>query len=247
MSDAAAVEAFYRTWQLMGDVLDGAWLRRTAYGVVGATGLPLPTMNGLWSGEAELSVDEAARSLDDVVDAGLPYCLQCPTSVHPSVAAMAHERGMQQIDDVPLMRATGPVDARADGLTVRQISTAQADLHVAIAAAAFGGPAEVFLPFVSPRVLAEPAVRVYVGEAAGTPVTTGVGVTVGDAVGVFTVGTLPAHQRKGYGAAVTARIVADGLAGGAGWAWLQSSPSGLPVYERLGFRTVDTWQCWVTA
>jgi hypothetical protein len=44
---------------------------------------------------------------------------------------------------------------------------------------------------------------------------------------------------------MTARVIYDGLVAGAEWAWLQSSPAGYNVYERLGFRTVELWDCWV--
>ena len=87
--------------------------------------------------------------------------------------------------------------------------------------------------------------RSYVGEIDGEIVTTAVGVTVGDRVGVFNVATPSQHRRRGYGAAITVRVVEDGLAGGATWAWLQSSPSGYGVYEALGFPTLERWLAWV--
>jgi predicted GNAT family acetyltransferase len=62
----------------------------------------------------------------------------------------------------------------------------------------------------------------------------------------FNIATPPADRRRGYGAAVTARAVTDGLAAGARWSWLQSSVAGYPVYERLGFRTVESWQSWLS-
>jgi hypothetical protein len=68
---------------------------------------------------------------------------------------------------------------------------------------------------------------------------------VGGCTGVFSVATPPAHRRRGYGAALTARAVTDGLAAGAAWAWLQSSPPGYGIYARLGFRTVETRACWI--
>ena len=43
--------------------------------------------------------------------------------------------------------------------------------------------------------------------------------------------------------AVTARVVADGVRAGAHTAYLQASPWGIRVYERMGFRTVETWPC----
>ena len=47
------------------------------------------------------------------------------------------------------------------------------------------------------------------------------------------------------GAAVTGSRA--GSAAGAAWAWLQSSPPGYGIYARLGFRTVETWDCWIAA
>jgi len=66
-------------------------------------------------------------------------------------------------------------------------------------------------------------------------------------VGLFNVATLPAHRRRGYGAAITERAVRDGLDRGARWAWLQSSTAGYGVYEKLGFRTQQSWECWISA
>ena len=45
------------------------------------------------------------------------------------------------------------------------------------------------------------------------------------------------------GASVTARIVLVGVRLRAPTANLQSSPMGFGVYERLGFRALETWAC----
>jgi hypothetical protein len=50
---------------------------------------------------------------------------------------------------------------------------------------------------------------------------------------------------NGYGSAITARAVADGVRDGAAWSYLVSSPLGYGPYERLGFVTVDEWDLWV--
>jgi N-acetylglutamate synthase len=78
-------------------------------------------------------------------------------------------------------------------------------------------------------------------------VTTGLGLTIGDHVGVFSIATPPEQRRRGYGAAITARIVADGYTAGARWAWLQSSKDGYGLYEQLGFITIATWECWIAS
>src|SRR5205085_8741874 len=98
---------------------------------------------------------------------------------------------------------------------------------------------------VTPELLRMPGIRTYVGEVDGEPVTTGLGYTFGDSVGIFNIATPTAHRGLGYGSAVTMRAVHDGFQNGARWAWLQSSPLGGPVYEKLGFKTVESWRCWV--
>jgi predicted GNAT family acetyltransferase len=87
--------------------------------------------------------------------------------------------------------------------------------------------------------------RAYVGEVEGQVVTTALGVTRGEFVGVFNVATPPVHRGHGYGAGITARTVRDGLAAGARWAWLQSSAESHRLYEKLGFETLERWRCWV--
>ena len=52
--------------------------------------------------------------------------------------------------------------------------------------------------------------------------TTAIGFTAGDS-GVFNVGTRPEHRGRGYGAAITSRVVSDGFAAGSELAFLQSS------------------------
>jgi GNAT superfamily N-acetyltransferase len=152
-------------------------------------------------------------------------------------------------EDIPLMALEDPhqLDAAqsVSGLTIRELSPSEAHLHARLAAAGFEAPAEMFLQLMTPALLAAAGVRCYLGEAGGQPVTTGLGVTLGSYTGIFNIATPPEQRRRGYAAAITARAVADGLAAGASWSWLQASTPGYKVYERLGFRTVEKWPCWL--
>jgi ribosomal protein S18 acetylase RimI-like enzyme len=156
---------------------------------------------------------------------------------------------MAHVEDIPLMviEDSGQIDSAlvASGLVIRELLPDEAQLHARVAAAGFEVAPEMFLQLMSPAVLAIPGVRCYVGEADGQPVTTGLGIKLGSNVAIFNIATPPEHRRRGYGAAVTARAVADGLAAGAQWSWLQSSTEGYKVYERLGFRTMEAWPCWI--
>ena len=214
------------------------------------TGVHTPFLNGVWSERADPDPDIVADLLDRVAATGLPHCLQLRPGGSPALSRLAMNLGMSRDeDDVPLMVLEDPsrLGQRVDGLVVRQLQPGEAELHVRVAAAGFEAPQELFRQLVTPATLGLPEVRCYVGEADGRLVTTGIGVTLGTFVGIFNVATPPADRGRGYGTALTARAVTDGLSAGAMWSWLQSSPPGYPVYEQLGFRPVESWQAWVSA
>jgi len=212
----------------------------------------MPTLNGVWVESVDVDAEMVADLLDQVAATGLPHCLQVRPDCADQVSDLAAARGMTRDEQlIPLMvlEDSGQLGATqaTDGLVIRELVPAEAHLHARVAAVSFEAPLEAFLQLMTPSLLALPGVRCYVGEVGGQAVTTGVGVTLGSYVGIFNIATPPAHRRRGYGAAVTARAVADGLAAGAKWAWLQSSEPGYPVYERLGFRTAEGWSCWLSA
>jgi predicted GNAT family acetyltransferase len=93
-----------------------------------------------------------------------------------------------------------------------------------------------------------PTPNVVLGDVGGRPVTTVLSMEAGPgSAGVFNVATPPAYRGHGYGAAATARAVAASFTCGATWAWLQSSSAGHRTYQRLGFRDVELWPCWVSS
>ena len=79
----------------------------------------------------------------------------------------------------------------------------------------------------------------YVGYVDGEPATTAAIVVGGGVVGVYNVATLPGHQKRGYGEAVMRHALAEvRRERGTEPVILQSTPAGLKLYERMGFRTV---------
>ena len=79
----------------------------------------------------------------------------------------------------------------------------------------------------------------YVAYYEGEPVSTAAIVVGGGAIGVYNVATIPSVQRRGFGEAVMRHALAEAVREhGAGRLVLQSTPAGLHLYERMGFRTV---------
>jgi GNAT superfamily N-acetyltransferase len=251
ISAESAANALLESWRLLATAMPEGWSRESEGAVGTVTGVRGPAFNGVWVQRIDAEPALIADLLDAVGAAGFGFCLQFRPNADARIAGLAAARGMIADDDVPLMvfeGPSGPDEPAVDpGLLIRQLEPEEGHLAARTASEAFEAPIEPFLAMATPRVLRFPGVRCYLGAVDGEPVTTGVGVTFGDSVGVFNVATPPRHRRHGYGAAVTRRAVADGLAAGAKWAWLQSTPDGYPVYERLGFRTVESWHCWVGA
>lgn len=237
-------EAVYRSFESFASKMPGGWSRRAEDSVVFVTGLPIPTLNGVITGSTDLSPATVNGLLDEVAASGLPYCLEFPAGA-VGLTALAGERGLHRDDDIPLMRLdTDPIHARPSSVAVRRLAATEAMLHADIAARGFEAPVEVLAPLVT-ATASSPEVAIYIAEFEGEAVSTGLGVRDGESVGVCNIATPPEFRSRGYGAAVTAAIVNDAIAGGAKWAWLQSSAVGYNVYQRLGFRTVSTWECWI--
>jgi ribosomal protein S18 acetylase RimI-like enzyme len=75
--------------------------------------------------------------------------------------------------------------------------------------------------------------RGAVGYAEGAPVSTIAIATTGGTVGVYSVATLPSHQRRGY-----AEVMMRHALAGAGRSVLQTTEAGRALYNRLGYRRV---------
>lgn len=245
---AVAARAFVESWLHLASSNPGGWIRAKGAGLAGVTGVAVASLNGVWVQTNDADLEDISDLLDEVAATGLPHCLQLRPGAVGRLSELAAKRGMTFSEDIPLMalESAGQLDAAqaVSGLVIRELSPDEAPLHARVAAAGFEVPSEVLLRLMTSEVLAAPGVRCYVGEAGGQPVTTGLGVTLGSSVGIFNIATPPEHRRRGYGAAVTARAVADGFAAGARWSALQSSTDGFTVYERLGFRTLEAWSCW---
>jgi N-acetylglutamate synthase len=228
--------------------IPGSLILRKEGAAAWITGLPYAAFNSVWLEQPNPPVSAVAALLDEVAGAGVPFTLTLRSSSDAVLTDLPAARGMRLARRTPFMvlDAAARVGAirRAQGLAIRQLGPLEGPVHARVAAAAFGGPEEMFL--LSPDLLRLDGVRCYMGEADGRTVATCVGVTVGEFTEILSVATDPAFRRRGFGTAVTARAVADGVLAGAAWCWLQASDDGYPVYRALGFRTIETWSHWVS-
>jgi ribosomal protein S18 acetylase RimI-like enzyme len=232
--------AFERLCSLFGDA---RFERREGYDLMAFPPIPIAQFNGVWpldDGAAPM----LSAALAELEELGLPSSVQVRRGHTPAFAAEAKRLGFTNELELPGMaaRAGDLPSPQPNGLTLTRVSGGR-DLDDALATAAggFGAPASSMAPLYMPAVLAAEGFSLYLGRVDGMPVSTSVGLTVGDTLGIFNVATPPEHRGRGYGAALTAEAARAGFANGADLAWLQSSAMGHSVYERLGFRDVETY------
>ncbi|HSC27040.1 MAG TPA: GNAT family N-acetyltransferase, partial [Vicinamibacterales bacterium] len=100
-------------------------------------------------------------------------------------------------------------------LDIRRVSDAAGiEDHRATATAGFGADPALAQGNVCASLLDRPDCVVYVGYAGGEPVVSGLGWRTGRTIGVYSIATIPSARRRGYGAAMTARVVGDGALAG---------------------------------
>lgn len=239
--------AFVEVWSAFIGCYPEGWLREEPGLVAFVSGVDLPTTNGVFVTDDAVDPARVIALLDEVASSGKPYALQGRAAPIEEVVRRTGERFVAEAA-VPLMVLDGGVGPLTfKGLSVRDVREHDRDPFIRAGAESYGMPAELFGQMFTPAVFALAGLRTYCGEVEGEVVATACGVTVGDVVGIFAIGTLPGHRGRGFGAAVTAVAVEDGFRDGATFAVLQASPLGLPVYERMGFETVDLWAVCVCA
>ena len=246
---AALLSALRRLFGALpaGEWADGADL------VSYAAHLLLPRFNGVVVLGPGASRRAAEAWLDELAFRGLPYAVLSRPAAAPWVVSLAAAHGLTVVEREPLMcllDPSGVVETTpgvgGDQLIIHAVDPTdeeQVGVSVQLLANGFEAPVELLAPLVAPELLTLAGVTAYVGRTAGEPCTTGLGVVGDGHVGVFNIATPPVHRNRGFGHAITARVVADGVRAGAHRAYLQASPMGFGVYERMGFRTVETWTC----
>jgi GNAT superfamily N-acetyltransferase len=101
--------------------------------------------------------------------------------------------------------------------------------------------------FCSNTLLESPTLSFFLASKEGEPysaVTTTAGRTT---VGIWSMATSPNHLRQGAGRAVLLAAMEHHRTLGATMFYLIATPSGKPLYDSIGFTSVDEFPIWVAA
>lgn len=233
--DASFVDAFRRVADR-----DSGLVARFGSVEIAATGLPVGFFNPIFALEPLRAPDDLAAAVAVVRARKLPFVVHIRADLGEASVAAARELGLKQTAVLPGMALPLPAIAppRPESLRVqRVVDTPAYTAAMTVAAEGFGMPrsfAEVAFP---QSMFDDDAVRGYVAYVDEEPVATATSIQLGTVSGIYSVATVPTRRRSGYGAAVTWRAIEDADPATSAVV-LQSSPDGIPVYERMGFRTV---------
>ncbi len=243
MSERVAIQtALEKAQERLYGAFDGARFERRSDLIVSlCPRLPIPQFNGAWVVEdSQAAVEALAEAVAEVEAAGAWPWVQT-RSGHDRTQQQARHLGLTQLVGVPgMVIRPGEFAAPPAEIEIGLVRDGDADVVNELLSTCLEAPKELFDDLGSGlRRLKEASW--YVGRAEGAIVSTGVGFTLDGATGVFNVATLPEHRGRGYGAALTSRVVRDGFEAGSLFAYLQSSEIGHGVYRRLGFRDVEEY------
>ena len=240
---AAMVDA----WRMLARVMPGSAIEEHDGVTMIATAIPIPFFNPVFL--ARQPPDLAAT----LADAGafyarhaLPWVLRAygdtAQALEPTISAAGFEAqpvlpGMVLAPLPTAAPGAPPVEIRvvADLPTMREYNQ--------ILATVFEAPVELFACFETPEFLAAFDMAAYLGYVDGQPVATALRCTTKRVAAVFNIGTLPAYQRCGIGAAMTLHAALD-VREGVVASVLESSEQGYAMYERIGYRRVLDIQSW---
>jgi GNAT superfamily N-acetyltransferase len=243
-SAAAALNA---TWATMCQVAPGGSYVERAGVARARTGIPVPMFNGVWGTASNVDPGEVLNAVAEFAAGELPWNVQLRPGYPGELDEELARRGLTRTAEIPLMVLPDPASlatvlAESPATFRRVESFTDVDSTLSLLERGFGMP-----PSLSRNAF--PLRLLFMADTwlatAGEDVSTGLGMTYGGWCGIFNVATPEEHRGRGYGAAATAQVVEAARAAGARGAYLQSSPMGLPVYQRLGFVTGELWRQWM--
>jgi GNAT superfamily N-acetyltransferase len=238
------LRAFQRNWigflEVMPRYYASARSWRDGDMVIGITGLSIAAFNAaVVLDESSLTVERIPEISKPFEEAGVPFSIQlCSRTTTPACDDLLKFYGYIELFTDPIMIREGAL-LPAPTNTVLDIhdlaNTEDAACYRQILIEAFDLPPTVGAEFFD-MLLNLREGHQMVAWLDGKPVGTGMVLYASGAAAVYNVATLPAHRRQGIGAAIMSRLHNQALADGYGATVLASTPMGLPLYEKLGYR-----------
>lgn len=210
--------------------------RKLAHGSIALSGEPAADLNMafLTSGSSKDDLDEALRA---VRDKGVDALLIVEEGAD-DIRTWATNAGVAEVGQMPLMERRASRIERSSEIVVRRADPSRTPEANRLAAAAFSLD-EAACNGALPSSAFEPEGNdLWIAELDGKGLGSGIFIRTGDHVGIYTMSTPPAHQRKGVGRAILEEAMAHYQNEGVERFTLGATEKGYPLYERVGFEVM---------
>ena len=238
---AASNDNIRTTFVRLANRCDGGEVREFGSLVASSSGLPVSVYNRIYAFDPPNleSFRSAVQWLSDTSDR---FQVNATGESASEVADLAVELGLERTETMPAMSISlAGVDAADSPATIERVDGG-ADIaeFATVCSATFGTPANLgeraYAAFVDGD-----CVQPFVGRVEGEPAACGVLSTTGAAAGVYTIGVVESHRRRGIGEAMSRRVLRAGRDAGCEVGVLQAEGEALRLYEQIGFERVGTY------
>jgi hypothetical protein len=221
-------------------------------GSLGIGGEKFPDMNWAYVHGPD-GAEEALRAFVQRLRArDLPGVISVAPLVAGQAEPAARQLGLKREDDWPLMgcraaefRPPGSTMAAHTCVAERVLTQAAVDEVSAVLGDAYELPAWQCANMIGAYPLELADVDYFLTRVDGEAASVAGTARVGTAVGFYAVGTRQERRRRGAASAALACAVDHHRARGAECFGLLASADGAPMYERLGFATVEMQAAWL--
>jgi N-acetylglutamate synthase len=228
--------------------VDNADARLAPGALLGITGGPTADFNMALIDTGANGEEVLGNFVDQLTKAGVPAVFMVSSASATRLESMARKRGLEVVGTAPLMVLTvGDAITQTSGYTVQRVVDEKGMADVAdLTAAAFGLDREwVGRTFCSAALLPARAISFFLASKDGEPYSAVTTTAGGADVGIWSMATSPQRLRQGAGRSVLVAAIEHHRGLGATTFYLIATPSGKPLYDSLGFKTVEEFPMWV--
>jgi len=218
--------------------------------LLGLTGGPTADFNMCLVDDSPNVEDVLADTIERARSRALPVLFMLSSEASRSLGERIGKMGVSAMGEAPLMIFSGTLPDLVSDYEVVHVIDEPGRHHVAdMVAAAFELDRDwVGRTFASAQLAkSDSSTAMYLARGAGLPMSTVTVSGTGDIVGIWSMATPPDLQRRGAGMAALVGAMAQSQKKGAEAFYLLATPAGKPLYDAVGFRTVDTAAMYVSS
>ncbi len=236
-------------FEVFAEAVPDGFVKRHGGVVASVSRSPIPLFNVIFVERPDATPGDLIAAMNAVEKTGIRFSAQLRSTSDDRFIDVLNESSLERGSEPPTPgMVLDPIFdfELPDELEIRTGGSSVFEDHSAVVAEAFGMSRELIYTFMNPSMIERDDLTLYAGYLHGEPVCASFGLVLESTVTVFNVATANEHRGRGYGAAMTMKAVLDGRAAGCNLAFLQSSPMGYSVYERLGFEKIVEYNEWVS-